>query len=439
MGDEAAPLLVRMRCYLRAVYPAGRWASAAESDDATVAAIFCSRQSYYVMPACNASLAAGSASTGGEVATRRPSRRPRIDWPAGCATPGGTCATTHATTPIAAAPTHPPSSCCIARVVGGVDDCGVADASGARGVIPTGSEAGEWIEVGRTAFNGCKGVGGALCAAGLSSLAEHGWFDVLDDGASGFWYVVSPGSGIWYATGRSLRVRGKLSAMVVMLAMWVAQGEDDDGPTSKDASGVVDVGLLVSELARVCGPRCANASTAFAGLPTLRDMLWSLERKETTCAALGWDESVCAAKYDGRHELHLVDTLDDRWDGLMLGLARVLGYDSLLTTDSDDVLIDLRAPRTPAARTWLRTMHRFGFAYKWPPVGFKKRWPVGERVADEWAAHVQAQGTLTLRDPLRVADDAAARPCAFDLAQPTIRLACVDHVSWTGRAQARYR
>ena len=73
------------------------------------------------------------------------------------------------------------------------------------------------------------------------------------------------------------------------------------------------------------------------------------------------------------------------------------------------MITDLRAPgrlrrhTCDDAQVWLLG--------KWPPVGFKKRWQVGELAADESAAFVQSKGTLTLRDPLRVEGDGERRPC----------------------------
>ena len=425
-SEDDAAALARMRCYLRAVYPTGRWNSV---GDAAVAATFCSRQLFYVTTgACNASvpMAAAHASSGSEVVSvgpwplRGPEGLPK--WPAGCTAPGDACASTSLDAP------PPPPTCCLARVLSGGEDCGVVDASGStlESIGAGGSERGGWIEVTRKAFNGCKGAGAAMCQAGLSSL--HGWFDVLDDGASGWWYVAAPGSGIWYQTGRILRSHSKLDMLVVLLTKWIQSN-------LQSHAAVVNPSELVAELTRVCGPRCANASLSSgpaSGLRELRDMLWALQRKATTCAALGWDASVCSGKQING-QMHLIDTVDDRVDGLLVGLGRVLRYDSLLTTEHIPVITDLRAPDTPASRTWLRTMHKFGFSYKWPPVGFKKRWQVGELAADESAAFVQSKGTLTLRDPLRVEGDGERRPCAFDLKQPTISLACLDHVSWMAR------
>ena len=107
---------------------------------------------------------------------------------------------------------------------------------------------------------------------------------------------------------------------------------------------------------------CARASTSC-----------SLQRK-ATCAALGWDTSVCSGKQING-QMHLIDTVDDRVDGLLVGLGRVLRYGSLLTTEHIPVITDLRAPDAREPHR-LRTMHKFGFTSGRPSASSDGRWAI---------------------------------------------------------------
>ena len=177
----------------------------------------------------------------------------------------------------------------------------------------------------------------------------------------------------------------------------------------------------------------------------------------TASSLAGRRISVCIAKVNGKHEMYLVDTINDRWDGLMIAIGRALGFDTILFMGSVNTctrslnsaqskaeaavctkseILDLRIPEHDSTfRNWIEAWHTFGLAYKWPPNGCKRFRP--ETIARAWVEDVQRRGTLSLRDPLQMGEDALARPCRFDLLQPTVALACIDHVSWLSREHRR--
>ena len=273
----------------------------------------------------------------------------------------------------------------------------------------------------------------------------RGWSDFLDDGASGWWLAIAPGSGIFLDAGRALRAPSKIGALMTLLEEW------ERAPKHEAMHGGVNATDLTAELVRACGAGCSSTRE-------LRQRLARLERREASCADLGWDGQRCIANVQHGKVHHVVDAINDKWDGLLIGLARasMARYDTLVLTSGLGEIVDLRLPSSSASASssaeegghldragfagslhrWLAGSYRFGYAYKLPPVGIKSS-ARNERIARMQVEDmVEHRGAFSLREPRRPDDEAGARPCKFDLEQPTIRLVCAGHVSWLGRGEA---
>ena len=153
--------------------------------------------------------------------------------------------------------------------------------------------------------------------------------------------------------------------------------------------------------------------------------------------------------------------LGDAWDPLLIWLGRLLDYESILLRSTlcgcgwlcgpcvsqacppvlsvlHSELLDLRVPDAVRWRAdglnrtlfvagspeWRSGRARAGHAGSVPPLSTARKEP---KLAAVWMAAYRDSQVLTLRDPLRVWDDARARPCTFTT--PRASLGCAGHPS----------
>lgn len=236
----------------------------------------------------------------------------------------------------------------------------------------------------------------------------HLWSDALDwqlqsKGGSGWWYLFTPGSGLFYHLGAVVVAPSKTAMLMRLLERLVTHLEA--GPRFR--TRVFDA--LLARLRELTGREMHD----------FLERLRIVESGEKTCAEAGvprcYSEGV---QY----------TIMDDYDEFMLSLGRALGLDSLFYTASflrplpnyvvdaaEGEIVDLRQPeaalRDPAA---------------WAALS-----PEAKAAAS--LAEAQARGAISLRDPFRSGGTGgAALPCNFSV-EPTNRLSCKGHVSWDVR------
>ena len=275
-----------------------------------------------------------------------------------------------------------------------------------------------WIEVDHLSFNS-KG----------KARVPHTWSQFLDQGASGWWFRHSPGSGIFYHAGRTLVAPGKNAALVALLEEWGAA----------DARlGEVRPSLLFQRLVTL-------------GCASFLERLRATANGTATCIEVGMPH--CRQDW----------VLKDHWDFFIIFLARLLQYDtvafsaSLLSGALDpaahdtgvgvtEELVDVRLP--PAVEHALRQSQEVDAAspHLDNPLEFFESqpyhgtlMPFTEEVAEVWVHEVQTGARFTLRDPLHIGDSSRAKPCLFNATgEPTLRLACYGHVSWALRGTPKH-
>ena len=246
-----------------------------------------------------------------------------------------------------------------------------------------------------------------------SGVPPTSWSEFLDEGESGWWYHVQPGSGVFYHVGASLVEPTKTSMLVRLLELWLDRG-----------SALAARHERLADLVR----------DGTSGDPAVFVRKLRLVRAgEKTCAQMGLPH-VC---YQRRHGYAASYTVYDTYDRLMIMLGRALGYSTLIFTASylrPDIadagvepplyrlarpslaeLVDLRLP------AWARSTAEPDGTAAWLRLSRKER----SRV---WVADVRRRGVLSLRDPL--SPSRPGLPCRFHIAP---MLACEEHVSWSLR------
>lgn len=243
-----------------------------------------------------------------------------------------------------------------------------------------------------------------------SGVPPTSWSEFLDEGESGWWYHVQPGSGVFYHVGASLVEPTKTSMLVRLLEQWL------DGGSALAAGHV--------RLADQLRDSTSGDPASFVGKLRL------VRAGEKTCAQVGLSH-VC---YQRQHGYDASYTVYDTYDRLMIMLGRALGYSTLIFSASflrPDIadahvepplyrlarpslaeLVDLRLP------AWARSKAEPDGTAAWLRLSRKER-------SRAWVADVRKRGVLSLRDPL--APSRPGLPCRFHIAP---MLACEEHVSW---------
>lgn len=230
--------------------------------------------------------------------------------------------------------------------------------------------------------------------------APQHWGEFIDPAPAGWWFHVTPGTGIFYETGRMLVAPNKNALML----------------------------QLLREFERtVSGPERAAFESAARTTLTHFSMvlLGSTQLLEKTLQGTNCDQLALHCRRAW--------ILADEYDALLIGLGRILRYDSLALSASPlfpdpcrnafvPEVVDLRLPPRSELFAAKRAQLIVGLAPGW-----------SRAQADELVREYESSSRLTLRDPLRRADPSRARPCNFTGLGPTVRLACFGHVSWQVR------
>jgi hypothetical protein len=286
-----------------------------------------------------------------------------------------------------------------------------------------------WVEVTRIAFHG----------ANLNKLQLPRRpirpSDVLDISCSGWWYMATPGSGLFYDTGRGLFAPDKNRVMLELVSEAVERAEGAAREEWKAYLPSVEAFLRMSlahfarALARLVGGGEAGGGGIAAGVRG------GGPAGDAATAETAADAQYLASGLECTHGI-----LSDHYDGLMVALARALGYDTLGMTATPlhrrgyfdknaQELVDVRLPQ--------RADGLFG----WSVPGVQPlealrhletvvRWTSAQALA--WFAEYAATRRLTLRDPFSKGDESRALVCA---PETTVRLACRAHaLSWEARA-----
>jgi hypothetical protein len=244
------------------------------------------------------------------------------------------------------------------------------------------------IETAPPASNHIEGWHLAFNSKGRERRPTH-WAEFVDTGGpSPFWWRYAPGSGIFVHVGRSFVRPGKNAMLAGLIAEYCAL---------HGHIGLDEVLVHMTNTARVGKDLC------FSLLPHLQ----LTANGSMTCTAAGLRPCI-------RSDL----VLSDEWDADIIWLGRFLGFDTLLFTAS------LSRDSTCAQ------MAEFVDLRTYPGR-------TGEHGAEGMVESLARAGRISLRNPLNVGDDSAARACNFSNDGPTLRLACKDHVSWAVRNEPR--
>ena len=85
-----------------------------------------------------------------------------------------------------------------------------------------------WLEVWHLAFDGRT----------RPRHKPRGWADFLDHGQAGWWYILAPGSGIFYHAGRTLAAPSKAAMLATLLEEWAQSGmQESDSSGHKGVRG----------------------------------------------------------------------------------------------------------------------------------------------------------------------------------------------------------
>ena len=260
-----------------------------------------------------------------------------------------------------------------------------------------------FAEVTHLALNGhgaAAGMGWSMRnVRNFGARMNMSWADFLDSGNAGWWYLHTPGSGVFYHTGRTRTATFKNTMMIKLLEQALASAPATATMYCQPLGGVDAAERLLSAVRAT---------------------------RDAPCSAL----LHCRGS-------HPQIVLDDMYDHLLIRLGRALGFDTLYFRSSPldfrgnfiAELVDLRLPS--AAEEW--PQH-----FAWPARsadndrGMRTKWH--SRLAASWVAEMNATGVgsarLTLRDPLRPAVEDGVLPCVLP-SFATLRLACVNHEpSW---------
>lgn len=298
----------------------------------------------------------------------------------------------------------------------------------------------------------------ALPAAdGYATVAS----DFLDAGVAGMWYILRPGSGIFYELGTVAVAPGK-NAMVARLLVELAHTKPHLDPTWRSFAAekwLFRTRQPPSNRSRAGTPLSAWASLQLGSGGALQDAdrIRSTANGSRTCDAahVRW----CRCRF----------ILADHWDEAMVWLARALGYDTLALTatllprgggcvhasvNESKRMVDDEAPVFAAAYPELVDVRPLTDA-RWSPtrdaasdlvgrdhdhvVGSTARsqggqgaqtvftWRKRPDVATAFVARMRRENRLTLRDPLDPHNAARTAPCNFSVTGR--QLACAGHVS----------
>lgn len=275
-----------------------------------------------------------------------------------------------------------------------------------------------WMEVWHLAFNGR-----------MTRRPPTTWKEFGDDGASPWWYIYAPGSGIFYHAGVTLVASGKAAMLAELLERWEA------APAPLKAEMAPSLRKLLP-----ASPEALRTLTA-----SMRAIA-----NGTECSRVGWGRYRCYADRI---------PMDAAWDEVMLSVGRALGFDSLFFTglmwgrafpdkqptsagggsapplppppptsniEATTELVDLRLPPPP-----FPSVHRF----------LSARAAMREELLREWASYLVRVGRISLRDPLAPADSSRAMACNFNHSgEPTMRMACGgNHPSWGVRGETQHQ
>ncbi len=270
----AIPSVERVRDYLQAVYPAGKFGDRAAVPDSKVRHFFASRHWFYE---------GASGLTPGEVepvaTIIRPSHFACDDKFFGSGLlQRDLLEGFHGVLPCT------PGGHCVRRQAAHLPECAAQLAARGRDV---------WVEVWHLAHDGRQ-----------QPRPPAGWSDFLDHGASGWWYIHAPGSGIFYHAGRTLAAPSKAAMLAKLIGEWLAS-ESKRALVGGEARRYID-----EQLSRGKAPSLLRI---FSNLSAGR-----------RCSEFGWGRWRCV----GDH------VPSDNWDELMLTLGRVLGCASRLTAQA---------------------------------------------------------------------------------------------------------
>ena len=174
-----------------------------------------------------------------------------------------------------------------------------------------------WLEVWHLAFDGRT----------RPRHRPRGWSDFLDHGPSGWWYILAPGSGIFYHAGRTLAAPSKAAMLATLLEEWAHSGmQQSDSSGRKGVRGGGKGGgrsLSGSHFSEgqhkaareLIGKFTMNEPLAFA------QIFRKLERG-VPCKNVSWGRWRCVGDF----------IPSDTFDPLLLTLGRALHYDSLMLT-----------------------------------------------------------------------------------------------------------
>ena len=239
--------------------------------------------------------------------------------------------------------------------------------------------------------------------------------DVSNTHGSGWWYLHSPGSGVFYHAGRTMVAPTKIAMFARLLGQWLSAGRS-----------ISDTALL-GDLRHTAGTQ--DLHFFLARLISVRD-------GAMTCREAGVQHCYDTAVRDEYQESWTL--YDAPYDSLSLRLGRALGYETLFFSASflrpDLLRGDSADSRTVSALkngAELVDLRRPGWASRTDNNGTSDAWmAASERVrADSWAADVRQRGTLSLRDPFDPVHGPSL-PCEFAV---TRHLACRGHASWEFR------
>ena len=198
-----------------------------------------------------------------------------------------------------------------------------------------------WLEVWHLAFDGRT----------RPRHKPRGWADFLDHGQAGWWYILAPGSGIFYHAGRTLAAPSKAAMLATLLEEWAQSGmqESDSSGHKGVRGGGKGGGRRLSGSHHFSGGQ-QKAAREMIGKFTMNDPLAfaqvfrKLERG-VPCKNVSWGRWRCVGDF----------IPSDSFDPLLLTLGRALRYDSLMLTalmwgrvlGSQQRLIAIAQGRTP--------------------------------------------------------------------------------------------
>lgn len=282
-----------------------------------------------------------------------------------------------------------------------------------------------FLEVFHLAWNAKRAPGS------MPTSPEH----IIDSSLAGWWYFSAPGSGIFYRTGRALFAPTKMMLLLELLTRMASS------TTRRDLE-------LVERAVATYFP---------ANMPEdIRSQIALLER--TVQRGCVNSELFCNSDNLG---------IIDYYDPLLIGVGRLLGFESLGMTSSIarmregfvvPQIVDLRLPPSALFNRERKQIQQPRYSPRiaqlakradgrrkpailsssyvlFPP---RKEWTRAQSA--EWVSYYLEQRVLTLRDPAHTNDEERSRLCDFSTL--TEVLSCAGHVSSraaSGREYAQIR